>query len=438
MANNIDKGLVAQWIQFLKNNQIAVSSKTVPGKLDYKKPVTAQVLTKFLTAKSNFSPKQINAAIQQAIGGRQANPANSKGGPEQVAHDPNSVDDANYKDVPPEQNKPQSGQVPATQQPAQPQAPQPALRGSRYNNQDAEDIPHKEVPRVPKAIGSNEPKEKPRYKLQGKDANGKPIYTRLREDFEENPGETLDEKDVENVFDILLKQQSADVPDQKAAAAPDKQKDLNTLKRTIRDKMDPVQRKAFLRMLRDDGTDNLTEDQISKSDAKALFKTAADMRGNQGIKGKIPGLRKDKLDMGDLQKAWANAGFPDDTNDISAILKKQFGFSDREIEKVFDKVFGRESEDEEHSIPAGIPQLQKIADYAKEHGLADEVIAFMQDNSEELGLTKKPNFFQRHFGKKAVAEEVRQIFTEILSEQREDRPILIRQQEQTQLGRSKK
>jgi len=450
MANNVDKGLIAEWVQFLKKSYIAVSDKENPGKLKYKKPVTVQLLTRFLRTKSNFSSKQIEAAIQQALGGRKSNPANPKAGPEQIPRDPNSIDDANYRDVPPGQNNLQSGQVPATKQPAQPKAPQPALRGSRFNNQDAEDIPHKEVPRTPKAIGSNTPEEKPRYKITGKDASGKPIYKRLREEIVDDPGETLDEKDVENVFDILLKQQihmdPEDLPgsnqQQKQTgptAAPDRQKDLNTVKRTIRDKMDPVQRKAFLRMLQDNGTDNLTEDQISNSDAKALFKTAADIRGNQGIRGKIPGLRKDKLDIGDLQKAWANSGYPDDTEDISAILKRQFGFSDREIEKVFDKVFGRKTEDdEEHSIPKSIPQLQKIADYAKEHGLADDIIAFMNENAEELGLEEKPNFFQRHFGKKAVAEEVRQIFTAILAEQREDRFTLIRQQEQTQLGRSKK
>lgn len=447
MANKVDKGLVSEWIQFLKNAQVAFSDRQNPGKLRYKKPVTVEFLTRFLRTKTNFSPKQIEAAIQQAIGGRQANPANPKSGPEQVPHDPNGVDDANFKDVPPQQNAPQSSQVPATQQPRQPETPQPALRGSRFNNQDAEDADYKEVPRTPKEIGSN---TKPHYKM-GRDKDGKPTYTRLREDFEEDPGETLDEKDVENVFDILLKQQTQMDPEdlpggnqqkqQGGEPSPQqKQKDLNTLKRAIRDKMSPTQRKAFFRMLSDDNSDTLNEDQISKADAKALLKTAVDLRDNQGIRGSIPGLRKDKLDIGDLQKAWAKSGFPDDTRDISAILKKQFGFSDREIEKVFDKVFGKDDEDdEEYSTPAASPQLQKLADYTKEHGLADEVIAFMtEEYGEELGVTQKPSFFQKHFGKKAVAEEVRQIFTEILEEQREDRTTLIRQQEQTQLGRSKK
>jgi len=436
----VDKQLVAEWIQYLKSTQVAFADKNNPGKLKYKKPVTAQVLQHFLTTSSNFTPKQIDAAIQQALAGKANNPANPKNGPAGIPHDPNSVDDANYRDVPPP--KPGATAVANPNPAPMPPRPQPALRGSRYNNRDAEDADYKEVPRTPKAIGQNQPAEKPakpHYKMT-RDANGKPVYTRLREDFEDDAGAELDEKDVERVFEILSSQQTPEVPDQEqqqeqpAKQSPEqKQKDMNSLKRIIRDNMDAGQRKAFYRLLTDDNSTSLSEEQISNSDAKALFKTAADTRA----KGGIPGFRKDKISIGDLQKAWSDAGYPDDTRDISAILKKQFGFSDREIKKVFAKVFGGEGSEDD--APAASPALQKIADYAKEHGLVNDAVAFMQQEyGEELGITKKPGFFSRQFGKKAVAEEVRQIFTDILEEQREDRFTLIRQQEHTQLGRSKK
>lgn len=436
----VDKHLVAEWIQYLKSTQIAVADKQNPGKLKYRKPVTAQVLAHFLSTASNFTPKQINAAIEQALGGKANNPGNVQDGPPGIPHDPNSVDDANYRDVPPPRPGATSVANP-NPAPMPPQA-QPALRGSRYNNQDAEDADYKEVPRTPKAIGQNQPEEKPtkpHYKMT-RDANGKPVYKRLREDFEDNPGPTLDEKDVERVFEILMGQQTPDVSDQEPAAKEkspeEKQKDLNKFKSIIRDRMSAQQRKAFWRLLNDDGSNNLTEEQLNNADIKSILKTAAKNRENPGFGRSIPGFRKDKVNVGDLQKAWADAGYPDDTRDISAILKKQFGFSDREIEKVYSGVFGDYDKGEE--LPSATPALQNLADYAKENGLTDDVIAFMkQEFGEELGLTKQ-NFFQKHFGKKAVAEEVRQIFTEIVSEQREDRFTLIRQQEQTQLGRSKK
>ena len=51
-----------------------------------------------------------------------------------------------------------------------------------------------------------------------------------------------------------------------------------------------------------------------------------------------------------------------------------------------------------------------------------------QEFAEELGIDNR----------KAMSEDVRQIFTAIVQEERTARMTLIRQQEQTQLGRTRK
>lgn len=171
----------------------------------------------------------------------------------------------------------------------------------------------------------------------------------------------------------------------------------------------------------------LTEGQINPADAKAVFKVATQIHNQPVGLGKIfKGLHKDKIDAGDLQKAWKEEGFPDDTRDLAAILKGH-GFSKKEIDKVFQEVFGK-SEDEAGNNTS--PSIQKIADYAKEHNLTDSLKAFLQ---KEYGFKESYS----HEGK-AVIEDVRRIFTSIVHEERMDRAKLIKTQEQTLLGRTKK
>lgn len=184
---------------------------------------------------------------------------------------------------------------------------------------------------------------------------------------------------------------------------------------------------------------NINETQISSADAKEVFKTAADLKNKPSGLGKVfKGLRKEKIDVNDLQQAWKDEGFPDDTADLSAILQDH-GFDEKEIKKVFKQVFNiaGDTKDDDYEAPAGSEVIKKLADYAKKFGIVDELKAFMErEFGEEMGLRqpKKKGWFKE----KAVVEEIRQIFTSIVHEERTARTRLIKQQEQTQLGRTKK
>jgi hypothetical protein len=187
------------------------------------------------------------------------------------------------------------------------------------------------------------------------------------------------------------------------------------------------------------------EEVISPSDAKNIFKAAVDSREQPTLAGRMfKSLRKDKIDFADLQKAWLAAGRPDDTQDIAVILKNQFGFSDKEIKKVYSNVFGASDDEEDDFDLEGTitPAMQKLVDFVKQNGMADQLKEYLKQNyGEELGLTQKPGMLDRlkgFMGKKAVAEDIREIFTQILSEDRSDRAMLIKQAEQTQFGRTKK
>ncbi len=188
---------------------------------------------------------------------------------------------------------------------------------------------------------------------------------------------------------------------------------------------------------------NITEEVISGSDLKTVFRNAATMRDKPALAGRMfKGLRKDKIELTDLHRAWIEAGQPDDTEDIAAILRDQFGFSPKEIKKVYLSVFGASDEEEFDMEGAITPAVQKVADYAIKNGLVDELKSFLEKQyGEELGLTKSPGVFDKlkgFLGRKAVAEDVRQIFMQILSEERNDRAMLIKQMEYTQFGRKKK
>ena len=101
----------------------------------------------------------------------------------------------------------------------------------------------------------------------------------------------------------------------------------------------------------------------------------------------------------------------------------------------------KEIDDEKKKAQA----IQKIADYAKKTGISNQLIEFMKDEfGEELGIIKQQGTMGKVWDagkklyKKAMAEEVRQIFTAIIQEERNDRVELIRQQDQIRLGRTRK
>jgi len=180
----------------------------------------------------------------------------------------------------------------------------------------------------------------------------------------------------------------------------------------------------------DPDTESLHEAQLSSADAKDVFKKAGDLKNKPSGLGRIfKGLRKDKIDVSDLQKSWADEGYPDDTRDIYAILTNH-GFNKKEINKVFSSVFGKQRGSDEYAEPTQSPVIQKIAKYAKDNGIAEELKAFM---ASEYGFKESVESYG-----KAVVEDIREIFTAIVNEERSDRSILIRNYQQTSLGRTKK
>jgi hypothetical protein len=174
----------------------------------------------------------------------------------------------------------------------------------------------------------------------------------------------------------------------------------------------------------------LTETEISKSDVSGIFKQATELRGQpQGRFSKFFGQTpKDKIEVKDLQQAWQKAGYPDDVRDIEHILR-DFGFDDKEIHTVMTGAFGQ-NDDGEYNQPIASPAVQKIADYAKKAGLAQDLVAFMQ---------KEYGFKESHtYEGKVVVEDVRKIFDAIVHEERRALPQIIKDNEIRQLGRNKK
>lgn len=171
----------------------------------------------------------------------------------------------------------------------------------------------------------------------------------------------------------------------------------------------------------------IVESEITQPDVKAIFRGAADLRNKPSGFGRVfKRLRKDKIEVIDLQQAWKSEGFPDDTRDIERILAG-FGFDKKEINRVFSDVFGK-TDDDRYQEPVASPTIMKIATYAKKNGLAETLIEFMEKEfADELGM-----------GKKTTTEDVRSIFQQMAQIDRPNRHFLIKEQEQTHLGRKRK
>jgi hypothetical protein len=222
----IDNTLLTKaWITHLKRNQIAFSSKTEPGKLDYRKKVTSDILSSFLEREGDFSEEQISNAIHMVLAKKAQGSGQSK-----LQNNPASGDSVATKNEPPQQQ-------------------------------------------APKQIGSNQPKAQPvpPKKRYSKDNATDVEYRDINEELRDDTAYTLDEKDVEDVFSILTSS-TPNVPDQetspqqkaagqkaagqKQPTSPEeiqakKEGEIRQLKRIIRDTMTPAQRKALWRILTD-------------------------------------------------------------------------------------------------------------------------------------------------------------------------------------------
>jgi len=429
MATNITS-LTRQWIEFLKINKI-VDRQSDPktGRLKYNRNPNVQELIRFVVRLTDFDEEDVRAAIKAVVGSKNQDTGKPKalGGPEQSNT--------------PALGAPKSSNI-STQEPATPATP----AAKKYSNDNAEDIPFKEPRQEPAQPPALTQKKKPRFKYKGPGQDPE----RLREAFYDRQGAELNEDDIKQIFKILLTPKAE--PEEPAPEEPSpeevvgqKQEYMRKLKQMVREVMTPSQRKALWRALAEP---NLSESIINRSDAEEVFKDAAYLRSKPtGLLGKMfKGHQKEKIDVEDLRQAWAKGlepdgsdGYSDDTNDIKRILLK-FGYDEKEINKVFAQVFKTDNNDEYDDVqdaPVASEQVQKVADIAKKHGLAKGLRSFLEHEfADELGLEKEQK--KGWLGQRATNEDVRQIFTSMIQEERTARIYLIKQEEQTQLGRQRK
>lgn len=206
MATNA-KALTKGWIEYLKNNQIAeLKSDPETGRLKYRKPVTADDLSNYLENATDFGEDAISKAIHMVLAKKA------------IGKQP-----AKLQNTPPEQE------------------PNKQIGGPENK---------------PKQVGSNVPVP-PKKKYDNKDATDID-YKDINEAIIDTPGGTLDEDDVEAVFNMLTSPAPETRPEPKAEPKADpeavqakKVEELNRLKRMIRDTMTDAQRKALWRALTD-------------------------------------------------------------------------------------------------------------------------------------------------------------------------------------------
>lgn len=422
--------LIEQWIQYLKNNRIAaMSSDPDTGKLRYLKQPTSKDIIHFLDIKTDFNVKDILNAIKivkQQGGNTSAAPAlpNKEPGKEVSTWHHTEITPADR----PEQRSSTSNDVSTRSAPTGNSNSTSTRKTGRskfgYNSDNVSDIDYKDIP-----PDRDTPPKKSKSRFW------------FKEDISEKKGIELDEKEIEAIFKILSSGKASDSNQnserkrKNKEQSPEeiqakKEEDLRKFKRIIRDVMTDAQRKSFWRMLND--VETLEESQINNADIKAILKTVADQRNNPtGFRKIFKGLRKDKIDVNDLQQAWKSEGYPDDLRDIKALLLGH-GFSEAEIKKALTSVFGEQGIDREEGEPdvtTQSPVLLKMVKYIKKNNLTQDIIDFM---------AKEFDFTESLKSQKIMIEDIRQVFSTIVHENRSNRDALISQQDSANLGRMKK
>ena len=431
--------LIKLWIQHLKNKQI-VSQQSDPrtGKLAYKRRPTSTDLINFLTLKTEYSDEQIYNAVSIALDNEDGAVASSNA----VAAGSSSETDNVYGAGKSTRQKPPSDVE---------DVPYREYSNIKQLRTDSDPDKQKQISRdkYPQLAGlkKNRGGKKPGVLSQTPNAirkrKARAAKRNLGEDVADIDNEFVTEQDVENVFNIL--QQSAHTSPEKStpdAPSPVKQEDeLDKLTAFIDTKMTPQQRRFLYQALQ---KDTLSEEQISKDQVRDILSTAAKTRAHSI-------LRKDRINLTDLQQSWKDINFSLDTDDIGKLLKRT-GYSEEEINAVFNKVLDGVDTDNEYEDTDEVPAadaIMKIAEYAKQHGLSDELIQFMEARySDELidqpeqpdpGIfSKAKNWFSKKFNRTATVEEVREIFSAILLTERTLKNRLIKEEEKRNLGRSKK
>lgn len=198
--------LTKGWIDFLKRNQIVDLKSNPDGKLNYRKPVTADLLLRYLRNTAEFQEEDIKRALRQVLANKATN-----GQPPQAS---------SPEKLPPEQKK----QLGAPERPklgTNVSSPAPAAPKKKYSTDDATDIDFKDI----------------------------------NEAIIDRTGIEISEDDVESVFRILTTPaapatEPAQVVDKEAEFAK-RSAELNRIKRMIRELMTDSQRKALWRALTD-------------------------------------------------------------------------------------------------------------------------------------------------------------------------------------------
>lgn len=164
--------------------------------------------------------------------------------------------------------------------------------------------------------------------------------------------------------------------------------------------------------------------EVEPGEVKSIFTQAVDDSKNRST---FKNLFKKNISVADLQQDWRNNGYSDEISVITKILKSR-GFSSNEISKVYNSVLAN-MKDASDDISSAV---QKIADYAKKNGLADELKSILQ---KQYGFKSEP---KKEPGNNLVVEDIRDIFNLIIHEDRTELNELIDNQNQNNLGRIRK
>ena len=258
--------LTKAWISYLKNNQIVAYKSGPDGKLTYKREVTSDDVIKFLRDNTHYSEEQIYNAVGMVGSKKQTG-----SGPAKLQNNPTP-------EKPKEPGRDLStwmhygmrpGEHPTKHVGADDVEDAPRLTGKenpklKHDPDSISDIDFREIPNEPK-----DPKRLPAPKQEQEPENdSKPGYKprfRLRK-IKEGLDDTtynLDEKDVEQVFSLLSNEkevapgsepldrgdQEQEQPEEKSDEQ--KQLEVEKIKLAIQNKMTDSQRKSLWRLLTD-------------------------------------------------------------------------------------------------------------------------------------------------------------------------------------------
>ena len=443
--------LTRKWIEYMRGMQIIKKQSDPSGKLAYRRSVTSADLVHFLTTYTYLDENTIHDAIETVLNKSGKSP-DSASHPEQ--------DPPNQRTITQQDTHPAAHSADSPSPDGQPPTP-PTQR--QWNNDDAEDVAYRDVPQS----GPRQLHYSGRVNARGgKKAgivsqtpnaiNKRNVRARkktLKEAFVDTVVD-LSEADVEGVFKILRPQildpntmgTSGRSTQQNKSASPD---DIDKVKNIIKTKMNARLRKMLWQVLQESA---ISEAYISKQQTNKIFQDVIDNKSY----GK---LRNKSITLQDLQQAWKKSGFSTDTQDIGDILQSN-GFGSTEIHRVFDRVLGGNADydtEDNNNAPdeQPTPAIIKFGQYIQKHGYRDDIIAFMQQGfgdelappepepapeTDRRGFARKAmDWAKNKFGKKtATVEEIRQIFTAMLLEDRTELHLRVKEAELALFGRLRK